>query len=121
MKPLKDDELERALAQHPLKGPRAGLRERVLTNSRAAWSRPESIPLAGRWQISWAFSGQLAIAATVLFLLNLGVDRFNRNALYAQFAGTSMDAISYVSAVNSFAGELRQQQQIMRDSGLFYQ
>jgi hypothetical protein len=121
MKPIQDDEIERALAQHPLKSPREGLRERVLATSRAAWSQSVPIQLAGRFQISWALSGWLAIAATVLFLLNLGVDSFNRNAFYGQFVvDTSRDAISHVAAVNAFADALRQQKEAIRDSGLIY-
>jgi hypothetical protein len=120
MKPIQDDEIERALAQHPLKSPREGLRERVLATSRTAWSQSVPIQMAGRFQISWALSGWLAIAATVLFLLNLGVDRFNRNAFHAQFVDTSRSAISHAAAVNAFADALLQQQQVMQDSGLFF-
>lgn len=121
MKPIKDDELERALAQHPLKGAREGLRERVLTNSRAAWIQSIPKQFAGRLQISWAFGGWLAIAATVLFLLNLGVDSFNRTAFHSRFiADTPRDAISHAAAVNAFADALRQQKEVMQDSGLIY-
>ncbi len=121
MKPIQDDEFERALAQHSLKGPREGLRERVLAASRATWSQSSPARLTGRFQISWALNGWLAIAATVLFLLNLGVDRFNRNAFHARFVvDTSRNALSHVAAVNALADALRQQQQAMRDSGLFY-
>ena len=121
MKTIPDDELERALAQHSLKGPREGLRDRVLATSRAAWSQSVSIQLASRFQISWAFSGWLAIAATVLFLLNLGVDSYNRTTFHSRFvADTSGDAISYVAAVNAYKEALLQQQQVMRDLGLFY-
>jgi hypothetical protein len=121
MKPTKDDELERALAKRPLKGPREGLRERVLATSREAWSRSVPEQSADRFRISWASSGWLAIAATVLFLLNLGVDSFNRNAFRAQFAvDTSRDAISHVAAVKAFADELRQQKQVIQSSELFY-
>jgi hypothetical protein len=121
MKPIQDDELERALAQHPLRGPRAGLRERVLATSRAAWGQSIAAQPAGRFQISWALSGWLAIAATVLFLLNLGADSFNRNALHDRFVvDASGDEISHVAAVNAFADALRQQRQVIRNSELFY-
>jgi len=121
MKPIKDDELERALARHPLKGPRDGLRERVLTTGRAAWSKSIPLQSADRLQISWAVSGWLAIAAMLIFLMNLGVDSFNRNAVHAQFGlGTSMDAISHVAAVKAFAEALRQQKQLVESSEPFY-
>jgi hypothetical protein len=121
MKPIQDDEIERVLAQHPLRGPREGLRERVLATSRAAWSQSIPIRLAGRFQISWAFSGWLAIAATVLFLFNLGVDSFNRAAFHSRFiADTSRDAISHAAAVNAFADALRQQKEVIQNSGLIY-
>jgi hypothetical protein len=121
MKPTQDDELERALAQYPLKGPREGLRERVLTTCRAAWSQSDPIQLAGSFQISWVFSGWLAIAATVLFLVNLGVDSFNRNAFHAQFVvNISGDAVPHVAAVKAFADALRQQKQLIQSSEFFY-
>ena len=121
MNPIQNDELERALAQHPLKGPREGLRERVLATSRAAWSQSAPIRLAGPFKISWVFSGWLAIAATVLFLVNLGVDSFNRNAFHGQFvADTSRDAISHVAAVKAFADALRQQKQVIQSSEPLY-
>jgi hypothetical protein len=121
MKPIPDDEFERALARHPLKGPQEGLRERVLATGRAAWSQSVPIQTAGRFQISWAFSGWLAVAAIVLFLLSLGADSFNRNAFHAQFvAYTSSNAISHVAAVKAFADALRQQEQVMQSSELFY-
>ena len=121
MKPIQDDELERALARHPLKGPREGLRDRVLATSREAWSRSIPIQSAGRFQISWAFSVWLAIAATVIFLVNLGVDSLNRNAVQAQFVSdTQGDAISHVAAVKAFADALRQQKQNIEGSGFFY-
>jgi hypothetical protein len=121
MKPIQDDELERALNQHSLKSPREGLRERVLATSRAAWSQSVPIQLAARFQITWVFSGWLAIAATVLFLLNIGVDSFNRNAFHSRFvADTSRDAISHAAAVNAFADALRQQKEAIQDSGLIY-
>ena len=121
MKPIKDDELERALAQHSFKGPREGLRERVLATSRAAWHQSIPTQSAGRFKVSWAFSGWLAIAATVLFLLNLGVDSFNRNAFHAQrVVDTSRNAISHVAAVKAFADALRQQKQVTQSSELLY-
>jgi hypothetical protein len=121
MKPIQDDELEQALTQHPLRGPREGLRERVLATSWAAWNQSLPIQLPGRFQISWSFNGWLAIAASVLFLLNLGVDSYNRTTFHSRFvANTSRDAISYVAAVNAYKDALLQQQQVMRDSGLFY-
>ncbi len=121
MKPIQDEELERTLAQHPLKGPREGLRERVLANSQAAWSQSAPLQRAGRFQISWAFSGWLAIAATLLFLLNLGVDSFNRNSFHTQFGvNTSRDVISNVAAVKAFADALRQQTLVLQSSEFFY-
>ncbi|MBN1570238.1 MAG: hypothetical protein JXA73_20520 [Acidobacteria bacterium] len=121
MKPIQDDELERALAQHPLKGPREGLRERVLTNSQAAWSRSAPMQRACRFQISWTLSGWLAIAATLLFLLNIGVDSFNRNSFHTQFGvNTSRDDISNITAVQAFADALRQQTQVLQSSEFFY-
>ena len=121
MKPI-DDELERALAQHTLKRPREGLRARVLASSRAAWSQSIPIQPAGRFQISWAFSGWLVLAAAVLFLLNLGVDSFNRNSFHAQFVvDTSKDARSHIAAVNAFADALRQQKRLVQSSDPFYQ
>lgn len=117
MKPIRDDELEQALAQHSIKVPREGLRERVLATSRAAWSQDTPIQLADRFQISWILNGWLAIAASVLFLLNLGVDSYNRTAFHSQFAAdTSMDAISYVAAVNAYKDAARG----YADSGLSY-
>jgi hypothetical protein len=121
MKPIPDDELEQALAQHAIKVPREGLRERVLATSRTAWRQDTPIQLPTRFQISWTLNGWLAIAASVLFLLNLGVDSYNRTAFHSRFvADTSMDAASYIAAVNAYKDALRQQQQAMRDSGLIY-
>ncbi len=121
MKPIQDDEIERALTQHSLKSPREGLRERVLATSRAAWTQSVPIQPAGRFQISWAFSGWLAIAATVLFLLNLGVDSFNQHVFHAQFVeDASRNAVSHVAAVKAFADELRRQKQVIQSSELLY-
>ena len=121
MKLSQDDQLERALARHSLKSPRKGLRERVLAASRTAWSQSVPIQLASPFQISWVFSGWLAIAATVLFLLNLGVDSFNRNAFHAQFVvDASRNAVSHVAAVKAFADELRRQKQVIQSSELLY-
>lgn len=121
MKPIQDDELERALGRHPLKSPREGIRERVLAAGRAAWNQSDRLQPACRLQISWAFNGWLAIAAAALFLLNLGVDSFNRNSFHAQFAGdASRDPASHVTAVQAFADVLHQKKQILQSSELFY-
>lgn len=122
MKPIQDeDELERALSTHPLKHPKEGLRERVLAASRTAWT--ESVPTGrrGRFDISWAMNGWLAIAAGLLFILTIRIDSYNRNAFHAQSAVDSpRDAFSHIAAVKAFADALLQQKQVPVDSEFIY-
>jgi hypothetical protein len=121
MKPIKDDEVEQVLAQHSIKAPREGLRERVLTTGRTAWNQVVPTKPAFRLQISWTLNGWLAIAASILFLLNLGVDSYNRTAFHSRFpASPSMSTVACAAYVNAYKDALRQQQQAMRDLRNFY-